>query len=416
MAHISTEQVGQVGTGRLRVAFCYPDEFGYFPDIYEYATELVARGIDVYFLGVARAGTGGERVEAGVHVLELERDRRGPRFTLLKHSGRVLSAVSPDIVHVFAFRGASGLPVLWRLPHRPCWVLDVRTIHVENRSGYLDRLSGLKDRLTWLEAQVFDITLALTEEIEHRLRPSLRPIYRIPLGAKSHSLSPGEDAKCRRDVRRKLSIPDHAVVVLYPGVLSPSRRMEILAEAFGIASEQRRDLHLVVVGPGPAWYVEKLKKIAIGSSDGSSRVHFMGSVPCSIVGRYFRAADIGISFTPSGTPYALQPPTKLLDFMASGLIGITNYTPATADLSDHGRNCFVVGDDPRGFAEAIVCAADGMDALDAMRKSARAWVRTRLWGALVDNQVLSIYFRARGFVNMAAANRTGAVSERWRIL
>ncbi len=398
------EQARKTEMDRLRVAFCYPDEFGYFPDIYEYATELVARGIDAYFVGVARAGTGGARVEAGVHVLELESDRRGPRFTLLKHSGRVLSAVSPDIVHVFAFRGASGLPVLWRLPHRPCWVLDVRTIHVENRSGYLDKLSGLKDRLTWLEAQVFDITLALTGEIEHRLRPSLRPIYRIPLGAKSHAVSPNEDAKCRKNVRQELKIPEDAVVVLYPGVLSPSRRMEVLAEAFGIASIQCRSLHLVVVGPGPTWYVEKLKEIAIGPSGDSSRVHFMGSVSCSVVGRYYRAADIGVSYTPRGTPYALQPPTKLLDYMASGIVAIANDTPANSELSGDGRNCYIVNDDPPSFANAILRAAEQLGELGTMRESAKMSVRDRRWDALVSRQLLPIYLKVAGFANSAAVN------------
>lgn len=379
----------------MRVLFPYPQAYGYFPDIYEYVTALRRRGVDARYVGIQGDADG----NLPAHTAHLPAGEAGrERFT--EFVSDQIAAIEPDIVHVFHFRGCGVLPVRARSADRK-WIADVRTIHVETRDYRIRSGFWLRDRLTWLETQTYDYVLALTERIRSNLRPSLRPVRIVPLGASATTLNPPDKEAQRANVRAAWNLPADAPVLLYAGSLSPSRQIDKVIRGFALLHAQRPDARLLIVG-GEAGrtaaddpFIQPLRQMAADLGAGA-HVTFCGRVPYWDMPGYFAAADIGVSFMPLGTPHQFQPPTKLVETMMAGLVPASNRIPAIEGLIADNVDGILFGD-----TEAEIAAGLGraVALLDRENRAARehliaravAAVRERDWQYIVDTQLVPLY-------------------------
>ncbi len=380
----------------MRIVFPFPRAYGYFPDIYEYVTALRARGVDAHYVGIESGPAGADHPPYTTHLAADQAGRR--RF--IEFSRDAIDTLEPDIVHVFHFRGCGAMPLMARQTGRK-WIVDVRTIHVETKDLTIGSDFWIRDRITWLETQTYDQILALTEKISHMLRPSVRPVRLVPLGASAARLNPPDRSENRAVARNRLGIPDEAPVILYAGTLSPTRRLDKILGGFARTQAQSPEARLLVVG-GEAGHsaaadpsIEPLRRQAEALGI-ASRVLFTGRVPYWEMPAYFAAADIGVSFMPRDTPHQFQPPTKLIEYMMAGLIPTSNIIPAIDGLIEDGVEGILFGDSEAEIAVGLSRAVallqpDNVAARLQMVENATNRVVERDWQYIVDTHLIPLY-------------------------
>jgi glycosyltransferase involved in cell wall biosynthesis len=362
----------------MLVVFVHSSPLGSFPDILEYMEALQEEGVDVSY----------------VQCISKSSKLEGIRAAATK-----IKALKPDIVHVFHFRGSGLLPLLVR-EQDVKWIIDIRTVQVENRHLEPEKYVWLKSRITWLEAQFFHHIFALTPSIETHLRPSIRPINIVPLGASEKRLKNIKD-KNRDKIRSQLSIPLNAKVFLYSGSLSPSRRIEHIIYAFAKLCEVgTKDVFLLFIGGIRAasgetekrvmnHYHEVCRKLGI-----EHQVLFTGWLPYLEAINLYAAADIGIAYLPEGTPYRYQPPTKLIEYMMAGILPIGNKVPSIMEFISDGLTGILHGNTVEGMAQGMRQALEVLEAPEMLRhivQQAYEKVKNRDWSKIVKNHVLPVY-------------------------
>jgi len=360
----------------IKVVFPYPAPYGHVPDIYEYVENLRGLGVEAHYLGWKPQES---------------------RFQFLKKLAIEIEKINPNIVHVFHFRSCGLLPVL--LTRRKMkWILDVRTVHVENKNLQPERLVGLKTRLTWIESLFYDRVLVLTPVIKSYMQPNIHPISIIPLGGsgKLKELMTDENKKRIRD---SLRIPMSSKVILYSGSHSPSRKIDELLKAFAGLSNLRETYLLMVGGIRSVdfnreqlifkKYIELCQHLNI-----QDRVIFLGHKPYSEALVYYSAADIGVAYLPQNTPYILQPPTKLIEFMMAGLLAVGNDIPSIREFIRDGETGILCGNGVEGLRDGLERALSMLrdkEILFSIRERAYAEVECRTWDKIVKNYILPVY-------------------------
>ncbi|MDX1418204.1 MAG: hypothetical protein R3293_28650, partial [Candidatus Promineifilaceae bacterium] len=226
-----------------RILFPYPQQFGFFPDIYEYVTLLRERGFEAFYIGIDQGNHHSNLPDFTRHLTA----DHVPMREFIRFVVQQIADIKPDIVHSFHFRGSGTLPLLARKSAKK-WVVDVRTIHVETQNLKMTSDFWLRDRLTWLETQSYDYVLALTEKIHDKLRPSIRPVRIVPLGASYGKLNAGNKSLLREKTRYSLNLPMEDPVILYAGSLSPTRQVDKLIKGFSLLLEHFPKAKLLLVG------------------------------------------------------------------------------------------------------------------------------------------------------------------------
>lgn len=373
----------------MRVVFNFPGEFGYFTDIYEYCTILRSKGIEVHYIGVGPVDTITEHgvEEVGVTTIPSGAGSR----TILKTMADITDSLKPDIVHNFNFRGCVVPPLLSRYK-KARWIVDVRSRYAGNIRGN-SRFHWIRNRMTWVETFPYHNVLVIAEPLRRMLFPSPRPVDIIPLGASRRRFFSAEKARIREAIRKEYKIPEHAPVMLYAGVVHPKRKTGDLIDAFNLVRRSGADVYFFFVGAGDnPEFLEDVKKKA-GNYGLTETVIFTGRVPYYDVQKYYFASDIGLSYTPVGTPFELQPSTKLIEYMMSGLVSVSNRTKMAEMYVKDNINGIVCGDGADGLASGMHRALKVLEDPDAMIRNAREAVEEYDWERIVADRLLPYYKR-----------------------
>jgi len=374
------------------IVFHYAKELEKFPDIIEYIREIKKESnYEVCYIGFSNTLEGSYRNEE-LNIKVYYIDRRESLKDRLKSLRSRICKIDPNIVHVFHYRGSGLVPIMQR-KHKAKCILDVRTLTVENKKGKPNRglILYLKDKLTWLESLTYYKSLALTPTIKNRITPSKRDVPIIPLGANQELFRTCADPVRKKEVRKELHIEPGEIVILYSGVLSPSRKMEIPLESIcRLAVRLGGKTALIVGGSSFQSYFEALKEIPhrYGVSD---KIRFYGRVPYQEVSKYYAASDIGISFTPSDTAYANQPPTKVIEYLMSGMLVVSNRTTAIEKLVIENETGFLSNDTVQGFANALQAAFEHLKTQEHYSEKSIQSVLDLSWNNIVKNKLLPIY-------------------------
>jgi glycosyltransferase involved in cell wall biosynthesis len=189
-------------------------------------------------------------------------------------------------------------------------------------NGYLYR--GVKRVERYLMASS-DAFVVLTEKARQILFPGCastdrlgRPIEVIPCCVDPARFR-GAGETSRADLRRELKITDRRVVV-YVGSFGGWYMTDEMTQFLALAHERDpRTFALILTQSAPEPIRERLRGLGLMDDD-----FFVSKVAASEVPRYLKAADVSISFIKACYSKLSSSPTKIAEYLASGLPVICN--------------------------------------------------------------------------------------------
>ncbi|MFQ5783901.1 MAG: glycosyltransferase family 4 protein [Alphaproteobacteria bacterium] len=207
----------------------------------------------------------------------------------------------------------------YRLP----MLLEVNAPLVEERSRFggltLARLARWSERFAWRGA---DFVLPVSGMLAERVRDAGVPDERIVVIRNGIDPERFDAVAASDETRRRLGL-DGRLILGFTGFVRSwhglNQVIDVIAEDAG-----RRDLHLLVVGDGPAR--AELESYARERGVGS-RLTVTGIVQRGAVADYVSAFDVGLQ--PDVVPYAS--PLKLIEYMA---LGRAIVAPARANIRE----------------------------------------------------------------------------------
>ena len=217
---------------------------------------------------------------------------------------RLLAQFVPDVVHIQTDTriGYLGLNAADRFR---CPV--VFTVH----DYYLDRFAGESKPVwqfkTYFEKKHFcdmidnaNIITSSNSRASEFVRDAgrNRRVMLIPNGTDKSRF---DYRKCGKEavakIRRRLSLPEDALVALFAGDLSIDKNLEFVLSAFSRKLTRADKIHLLIVGGGAelSYLRELCKKLHI-----SDRVHFSGVISHNIMPQVYSACDVYVCSSDDG--------------------------------------------------------------------------------------------------------------------
>lgn len=183
-----------------------------------------------------------------------------------------------------------------------------------------------------------------------------------------------------------LDIPQTEPIVLYQGVVSKARGVDVLVDAI----EYVKKGVLVVIGPGG--YKTKLMN-DVADRGLSQRVFILDSVPWADLYQYTASASIGISLVQNiGLNNYTMLSNKLFEYLSAGLPVIFPDFPEWRNLIiSEGVGLVVDQTDPREAANAINEILFSGDKYSAMSAKARKIVESKYNWDIEEKKLLKIY-------------------------
>ena len=145
--------------------------------------------------------------------------------------------------------------------------------------------------------------------------------------------------------------------VLFVGRMDERKGLRYLLEAFSRLVAMRRDLRLIIVGPGQpdrvcASRLEDLSRV------GEDMARLIGSVSDADLPRYYASADVFCSPATGGESFGIV----LLEAMASGTPVVASDIDGYRDVVTHeGNGLLVAPREPGSIAAAIAAVIDDTD-------------------------------------------------------
>jgi glycosyltransferase involved in cell wall biosynthesis len=135
------------------------------------------------------------------------------------------------------------------------------------------------------------------------------------------------------------------MVLISVGRLAPEKNWDTLLHAFAKVYEKHPQARLVLIGEGTAR--QSLEELAaeLGITD---RATFTGSLPFEEIPRYLKAADVFAFASVTETQGLVT-----IEAMAAGLPVVAVEGPGTRDIVEHGKQGFLVENDPEALAKGI---------------------------------------------------------------
>ncbi|GAA3693560.1 hypothetical protein GCM10022377_02710 [Zhihengliuella alba] len=273
---------------------------------------------------------------------------------------RALVALEPDLVHVHdrhplpaadtyaAWRAEQGRPVRWVYDAHE-WLPGVHFA------------GGPAARAAWLAAErdtirradaVISVSDELADRMQRRHRLPERPA--VVVNAPSAGRHPMEPAD-RRTLREECGLDAATPLLVYVGKLSESRG--ILDAVAALA--HLPGVHLAFVANRDPRLRERLRAAAaeLGVAD---RVHLHDYVPARHVTWYASSATVGLSPLHPTTAHEAALPTKIREYIQSGLPPVVSDLAAQASfVREHGIGTVHRPADPEDLARAVSEALDG---------------------------------------------------------
>ncbi|WP_019625782.1 glycosyltransferase family 4 protein [Thioalkalivibrio sp. ALJT] len=254
----------------------------------------------------------------------------GPAFVLLLWA--VLRHRPAFIYERYSLFSFAGRLVAW-LTRRPL-VLEVNaplSLELQTHGDLvLRRLAQrIEDWLCRRATRTIVVTQAMADIFAARGVPRERLMV-MPNGVDGARFNPQVDG---HSVRQRY-VPAQARVVGFVGWIRPWHGVDGLIHACAALAPAYPDLHLLIVGDGPA--LPGLRKLA-ADLDLVERIHFTGAVERDAIPAHIAALDIAVQ--PDVTDYAS--PIKLFEYLALGRAVVAPDKPNIREVVDHDRSALL---------------------------------------------------------------------------
>lgn len=295
------------------------------------------------FPGKTQEESGGAAGNAPI-AAEVRVDSIGPLSWW--RTGRSIRRDAPDVL-LFKYWISFFAPCFWAIARVARGNGRTRTVYV------VDNFIPHEDRpgeriLRWLAFRCVDGCLVMSETVEKDIRAA-HP--RLPIERSPHPVYDNFGAALEPvDARRRLNLPQDAVVVLFFGYIRPYKGLDLLIDAFPAMAALDPRLRLVIAGE--CYEDEQRYRELVSRSPVAERIHYFGDyIPNDAVATYFSAADVLVLPYRSATQ--------------SGIVQIAYHFERPCIVSDVGGLGEVVIDGATGY----VVPAGGGDALvEGMRR------------------------------------------------
>ena len=174
-------------------------------------------------------------------------------------------------------------------------------------------------------------------------------------------------------------------VLISVGRLAPEKNWDTLVHAFAKVHEERPRTRLVLIGDGTAKPSLEALAAELGIAD---RVTFTGALPFQEIPRYLKAAD-AFAFASITETQGLV----TIEAMAAGLPVVAVDGPGTRDIMEHGKQGFLVENDPDALAKGIKKLLADPQRIQRLRNNALKKARTFDVDQL-GKQLLGVYEQA----------------------
>jgi glycosyltransferase involved in cell wall biosynthesis len=134
-------------------------------------------------------------------------------------------------------------------------------------------------------------------------------------------------------------------VLISVGRLAPEKNWDTLLRAFARVYPRHSELRLVLICDGPARTALETLAAELGVAD---RITFLGSLPFESVPCYLKAADAFVFASVTETQGLVT-----MEAMAAGLPIVAVNGSGTRDIVEHGKQGFLVENDPKALAKGI---------------------------------------------------------------
>ena len=165
-------------------------------------------------------------------------------------------------------------------------------------------------------------------------------------------------------------------VLLYLGILDRSRRIEVLFEALALVREQHPNAVLLVVGATDD--TSQQERLARRAKQAGMEDHIIwtGWVPIEEAWGYVALSEVGFSPFPRSALLDSSSPTKIVEYLALGLLTVCNDNPDQAAIMQATGAGRCVPYQANTFAQAVIELLEAPEQEKARLVDAgRAWVR-----------------------------------------
>ncbi len=369
----------------MKVCHVIPNYYPFYASPYEYTRCLAKNGISVSVIAMGRPAEAGREVIDDVLVKRIKLQPR-PRFSLpvltrfIQFALKMVKSHDFDIIHVYAFRGCSLLPLLER-SGRQRWVLDFRTGNVKFSHPLLNRFLN---RLLAIESLAFNGCAVISKHVGVKLLGKTRPFHILPLGADAERFTPGQNIS----LRRELNIEENRMVAVYSGSLEPGRSIETVMHGFAKARQKHPELFLLMAGDGSSRTSlgGLAKKLGVNTD-----VCFTGPVPFPDIHHFVKVGDIGLAYVPISTQFDQQPVLKTMEFLSCGLPTIATRTRGNMQIIKDEINGLLVEDSAEAVANGLLRLAENRELRETIAGNSRQSVAEYDWKLMVKDRLIPLY-------------------------
>ena len=343
--------------------------------IAELTAAMKRLGHEVIFVGPAAAGDPGAGEDTNI-TATLKRLIPGAVYELLELTYTVIAyrrlreaylRHKPDVLyerynlHLLAgvwLHARQGVPFLLEV--------NAPLVHERSRFGGL----ALRRLATWAENSAWraaDYVLPVTDQLADFVRRAgvaEDRIRIIPNGINPDRFAIGDDAPARRELGL-----ENKVVLGFTGYMRSWHGLSWVVDM--IADLKRDDLHLLLVGDGPA----RPELEALARERGvSDHLTFLGVIARDRIGHYVSAFDVALQ--PQAVPYAS--PLKLFEYMALGRAIVAPDQANIREVLTDGENALLF--DPKdagGFRDAVLKLCEDQALRQSLGAAARQTIEDR---------------------------------------
>jgi glycosyltransferase involved in cell wall biosynthesis len=219
-----------------------------------YLPGLRDRGINVRVITIWQEGLKRqELIEGGViYRLELPASTLHPSAELTKQTLRYFRSTGewPEVVHVLSHT-LQGIPYLWQMRlHGTACINSITIDPVPRDSSLYGKVNFWLQQ--WLRYEVFNQVITSSHVVAQSAQRCGIPARRINIianGADSHRFHPVENGLLKQALRQKLGFSDQDKIVLFVGIISQRKGVDLLLQAWPQINIEHPQAKLVLIGP-----------------------------------------------------------------------------------------------------------------------------------------------------------------------
>jgi glycosyltransferase involved in cell wall biosynthesis len=297
-----------------------------------------------------------------------------------RRAAELLCELRPDAVIVTFDRGAALIPLLvrWKLGGAaPMFVHHICSVSFAANS-FRYRLGNF---FTRTESYAFDVVTTLAPDIADEIYGTgfPRPIHIVPIGVNMDKFT--FQPQARQNLQMEL--PDDEFIFVFVSTLSANKSVDQIVEAF-----HQADLHgrarLWIAGDGPL--KEKIETFI--REKGLDHVKLLGRIGYDRVPELLSAADMAVSHMTRESRSYLQPPIKVLEYLATGTPVLASDVPGNRFYLDSCTSAmFYEPSGVDGLTAGFRNALEEREKLAGTRQAARDTASTFEWSRIAGDMI-----------------------------